>query len=69
MNEINSRKQLDALKDQYIAVKDLIIAEQDRLIKRLVGGSNSIWGRVKKILDIAEKAILIGIGIYVGRGL
>jgi hypothetical protein len=35
LSEIEARKQLDALKDQYIAVKDLIIAEQDKLIKRL----------------------------------
>jgi hypothetical protein len=69
MTEIDARKQLDALKDQYIAVKDLIIAEQDKLIKRLQKGDNSVWGRVKKILGIAEKALLVGIGIYVGRGL
>jgi hypothetical protein len=47
LDEIEARKQLDALKDQYIAVKDLIIAEQDKLIKRLLKGDNSVWGRVK----------------------
>jgi mannose/cellobiose epimerase-like protein (N-acyl-D-glucosamine 2-epimerase family) len=68
-DEISARKQLDALKDQVIAVKDLIIADQDQLIKRLTKTDNSVWGRVKKILAIAEKALLIGVGIYVGRGL
>jgi hypothetical protein len=69
LSEIEARKQLDALKDQYIAVKDLIIAEQDKLIKRLTKKDDSVWGRVKRILGIAEKALLIGIGIYVGKGL
>jgi hypothetical protein len=69
MNEIEARKQLDALKDQLIAVKDLIIADQDQLIKRLRKDDNSVWGRIKKILKIAEKAALIAIGVYVGRGL
>lgn len=69
VDEINARKTLDALKDQYIAVKDLIIAEQDKLIKRLQKNDNSVWGRIKKLLKIAEKVALIAIGIYVGRGL
>jgi mannose/cellobiose epimerase-like protein (N-acyl-D-glucosamine 2-epimerase family) len=68
-DEIAARKQLDALKDQVIAVKDLIIANQDELIKRLQGNKNSVWSRIKKILGIAEKALLIGIGVYVGKGL
>lgn len=68
-DEITARKQLDALKDQVIAVKDLIIANQDELIKRLQGNKNSVWSRVKKILEILEKAALIGVGVAVGRGL
>jgi uncharacterized radical SAM superfamily protein len=68
-DEINSRKQLDTLKDQVIAVKDLIIANQDDLIKRLTKTDNSVWGRVKKILAIAEKVALLAVGVYVGRGL
>ena len=68
-DEITARKQLDALKDQVIAVKDLIIANQDELIKRLQGNKNSLWSRVKKILEIIEKAALIGVGVAVGRGL
>jgi hypothetical protein len=67
--EIEARKQLDALKDQYIAVKDLIIAEQDKLIKRLTKKDDSVWGRIKQILSIAEKALLIGVGVYIGKGL
>ena len=68
-DEISARKQLDVLKDQVLAVKDLIIAEQDKLIKRLMKNDNSLWGRVKKILSIAEKALMIGIGVYIGKGL
>lgn len=71
MSEIDARKKLDALKDQWIAVKDLIIQEQDKLIKLLQSQkkSNSVWSRIKRVLEIAEKAALIGIGVWVGRGL
>ena len=68
-DEITARKQLDALKDQLLGVKDLIIANQDELIKRLQGNKNSVWSRVKKILEILEKAALIGVGVAVGHGL
>jgi transcriptional regulator of heat shock response len=67
--ENQARITLDSLKDQLLHVKDLIIAAQDELIKRIQKKDNSVWGRVKRILGIAEKALLIGIGIYVGRGL
>jgi hypothetical protein len=69
VNEIDARAKLDALKDQLIAVKDTIISAQDELIKRLQKKDTGVWARVKKILTIAEKAALIAVGIYVGRGL
>jgi hypothetical protein len=69
VNEIDARAKLDALKDQLIGVKDLIISSQDELIKRLQKKDTGVWARVKKILTIAEKAALIAVGIYVGRGL
>ena len=70
-SEIDARKKLDSLKDQWIAVKDLIIQEQDKLIKLLQSQKkgNSIWSRIKRVLEIAEKVALIGIGVWVGRGL
>jgi hypothetical protein len=68
-SEIDARVRLDALKDQLIAVKDTIISAQDELIKRLQKKDTGVWARVKKILTIAEKAALIAVGIYVGRGL
>lgn len=69
MDEIAARKNLDALKDQIIVVKDLIIASQDELIKRLSKKKSGIWNRIEKILEIAEKVALIGVGVAVGHGL
>jgi hypothetical protein len=69
VNEIDARAKLDALKDQLIAVKDLIISSQNELIKRLQKKDTGIWSRVKRVLSIAEKALILGVGIYVGRGL
>jgi len=66
VNEIEARKQLDELKDQLIAVKDLIIQEQDKLIVRLQKNSNSVWSKVKKALEIAEKIALVALGVYLG---
>lgn len=67
MDEIEARKRLDALKDQIIAVKDIIIANQDELIKRLQGNKNGFMERLKRILGIAEKIALIGLGIYIAK--
>lgn len=69
MDEIDARKRLDALKDQIIAVKDIIIANQDELIKRLQKNKKGFMERLKSILNTAQKIALIGIGVYVGRGL
>jgi mannose/cellobiose epimerase-like protein (N-acyl-D-glucosamine 2-epimerase family) len=67
--EVAERIRLNALKDELIAVKDMIIAAQDELIKRLQKKDTGVWAKVKQILSIAEKAALIAVGIYVGRGL
>lgn len=67
MDEIEARKRLDALKDQIIAVKDIIIANQDELIKRLQGNKSGFMERLKRILGIAEKIALIGLGIYIAK--
>ena len=67
LDEIYARKRLDALKDQIIAVKDIIIANQDELIKRLQGNKNGFMERLKRILGIAEKIALIGLGIYIAK--
>lgn len=67
--EVAERIRLNALKDELIAVKDMIIAAQDELIKRLQKKDTGVWAKVKRILSIAEKAALIAVGIYVGRGL
>jgi len=64
--EIAARKTLSDLKDQYIAVKDLIIATQDDLIKRLQKKDNSLWAKVKKALEVAEKIALVALGVYLG---
>ena len=64
--EIAARKTLSDLKDQYIAVKDLIIATQDDLIKRLQKKDNSLWAKVKKALEVAEKIALVALGVSLG---
>jgi hypothetical protein len=67
MDEIEQRKRLDALKDQIIAVKDIIIKAQDELIDRLQKNKTGFMERVKKILKVAEKIALIGLGVYISR--
>jgi hypothetical protein len=69
--EVASRVKLDQLKDQYIAVKDLIITEQGKLIALLQSEKkgSGVWQKIKQILSIAEKAALIAVGVYVGKGL
>ena len=64
--EINARKVLDNLKDQVLAVKDLIIEYQDQLIRRLQRPNSGFMGRLKQILDVAQKVILVAAGIYIG---
>lgn len=66
VNENTARAKLDALKDQYIAVKDLIIAEQDKYIDRLLKKKNGLWAKVKKALEVAEKIALVALGVYLG---
>ena len=66
---IAAMRALDNLKDQHIAVKDLMIKAQAELIthyEKRVHGSRS---KLKKVLETAGKALLIATGILVGRGL
>lgn len=60
-----AQKSLDVLKDQLIAVKDLIIAEQDKLITRLQ--KTTIKSKLRQILEVVEKIVLFGAGVYLGR--
>lgn len=71
-DEIASRTKLedlmnarDALKDQLIAVKDLIIKSQDDLIKQLQKGS--VKSKLKKFLEAVEKIALFAAGVYIGH--
>lgn len=67
--EIDAKTKLDDLKNQLLAVKDLIIAEQDKLIKRLQKKDTGFLASLKRILKTAEKILLIGVGVYVGKGI
>jgi len=71
VNEIEQRKRLDELKDRYLAVKDLIIAEQEKLIQFYQKNEKQkgFKARLKQVLAIAEKIALIALGVSVGRGL
>lgn len=66
-----SRKALDDLKNQFIAVKDMIITEQQKLITLLQSQKkgNSFKDRLLTILKVAEKAATIALGIIIGRGI
>lgn len=65
LNEIEVRKRLETLNTQLFAVKDAIIAEQDKLINRLSKPKSSL----QKILKIVERVAMIAAGIMIGRGL
>lgn len=66
-----SRKALDDLKNQFIAVKDMIITEQQKFITLLQSQKkgNSFKDRLLTILKVAEKAATIALGIIIGRGI
>lgn len=66
LNEIEARKNLDALKDQVIAVKDLIIAEYQKLVE--VKDKKVVRSKWKAFLGILEKAAVVAAGILIGRG-
>ncbi len=65
--EIEARKRVDAVNNELLAIKDLIIAEQSKLINVLQKNKNSTWGKIKKLLVLAEKAALIALGVYIAR--
>ena len=67
LNEIEARKNLDALKDQLIGVKDLIISEYQKLVE--VKDKKIARSKWKAFLAILEKAAMIAAGILIGRGL
>lgn len=67
--EIEARKRVDAVNNELLKIKDLIISEQSKLIDVLQKKKNSAWGKIKKLLEMVEKIALIAIGIYVGKGL
>jgi thiamine biosynthesis protein ThiC len=65
--EIGARKNLDALKDQVLAVKDLIIAEYQKLVEvkdKKIARSN--W---QKFFHFLEKAAMVAAGILLGAAL
>lgn len=63
--EREAYKRLLDLDKQLLAVKDLIIAEQDKMIK-LLGKPKSQW---RKLLETAQKVAIVATGILIGRGL
>jgi hypothetical protein len=65
--EIASRIELDHLKDQWLAVKDQLIAAQADLIKFYQ--SQKAKGKWKTLFERIEKVLILAAGIYVGRGL
>lgn len=67
--EIEARKRVDAVTNELLKIKDLIIAEQEKLINVLSKKDKSLWGKIKKLLALAEKIALIAVGVYVGKGL
>lgn len=68
LTEIDARKALEGLYKEWIAVKDMIIAEQNKLITLLQKEKkgNSIKDRLMTVLKIAEKVALIAAGILIG---
>lgn len=62
-SERESYERLLALDKQLLAVKDLIIAEQDRLIK-VLKKPKSQW---RKILETAQRVALIATGILITK--
>lgn len=69
--ERESRQRLDAANAELLKIKDLIIAEQTKLIELLRNEKkgSKVWRVLKKIASYAEKILLIYIGVQAGRGL
>lgn len=65
--EIEAHKRLAAVNNELLKIKDLIIAEQYKLINVLTHKKNSLWAKVKKLLALAEKIALVAAGVYLGR--
>ncbi len=63
--EREAYKRLLELDKQLLAIKDLIIAEQDKMIK-LLGKPKSQW---RKLLETAQKIAIVATGILIGKGL
>ncbi len=68
MDEIAARKVLNDLKNELIAVKDLYIADvlADNAFLRKAN-QPTVKSKIRKILETAEKILLVAAGIYLGR--
>lgn len=69
LTEIEARKQLDALKTEYLAVKDQMIADLKADNDFLRKGTNGAKSRVRKLLEKIEKTLLFIGGVYIGQGI
>lgn len=67
LTEIEARKQLNELKDEYLKVKDQMIADIFADNKFLRGKVNGPKSQIRKILERIEKIALFAGGVYLGR--
>jgi cell shape-determining protein MreC len=68
-NEIETRKQLDALKNELLAAKDQMIKDimaDNDFLRKQVHPSKS---KLRAFFDRVEKLLILAAGVYVGRGL
>lgn len=69
INEIEARKRLDALKDELLAAKDQYIADvlaDNKFLRNKLEGPKS---KLRKVFERIEKILLLGAGIYIGKGI
>lgn len=69
VNEIDARKRLDGLKNELLAAKDQYIADvlaDNKFLRNKLEGPKS---KLRKIFERIEKVLLLGAGVYIGRGL
>lgn len=69
--EIDARKRLDAINAELLKVKDLIIAEQQKLITLLQGDKkeSKFMKAIKTVIKFGERILLLYVGAQIGKGL
>lgn len=65
--EIESRKTLNNLKDEWLAVKDQMIKAQAELITFYQ--KQRTKGKFRTVIEKIEKVLILAAGIYIGKGL